>query len=299
MRLRVIIVSAAILASGISLSAQSEDVTKHVVAPGNADVLFVSAEMGPGAMVKGVPYSAEAVTEINQTLADGNRIHRTISGNVARDTEGRTRRDQQLGAVGPIAAGSDLPKIATITDPVGGVTYILNLKDKTARKMPLPKFEGKPGGGAVVAFGTMAGPVTAPMIAPPPGTGEIVFERHVEAPFTGGAAQRNFKTEPLGQKVIEGIEVEGTRTTITIPAGQIGNERPIEVVTEQWLSPVLKTTVLSRSSDPRMGETAFRLTNISLAEPAPSLFEVPADFSVEEGPAMFKKMIRHEAPPDE
>ncbi len=86
------------------------------------------------------------------------------------------------------------------------------------------------------------------------------------------------KTEPLGKKVIEGIEVAGTRTTITIPAGQIGNERPIEVVTEQWFSTVLKTIVLSRSSDPRMGESTFRLTNISLAEPAPSLFEAPAIF---------------------
>jgi hypothetical protein len=286
MRLRVIIVSAMTMAMG-SLAAQSGDPTKHVVVPGNADVVFASAEIGSGAVVKGAPYSAVAVTEINQSLADGNRIHREMRGEVARDSEGRTRRNQQLGAVGPIATGIDLPRIATISDPVGGVTYILNLKDKSADKVPLPKFEGKFLSGGVGY--AMMGPVTAPMPGPPPSAGGIVFEQRIEAPLNASAAQKDVKTEPLGKKVIEGIEVEGTRTTITIPEGQIGNERPIEVVTEHWVSPLLKTTVLSKSSDPRMGETSFRLINISLAEPAQSLFEVPAGFSVHEGPAMFKK----------
>src|SRR5262249_2199242 len=238
MSLRAMIVSAATLAFGISLAAQSQKATQHVVVPGNEDVLFASTEMGPAALVKGAPYSAEAVTEIDQTLADGNRIHRTISGSVARDSEGRMRRDQQLGAVGPIATGPDLPKIATITDPVAGVTYILNLNDKIAHKVPLPKFEGKFGSG-VVSYGMMGAVAAALPCAPPP-EDEIVFDHRVEAPLKTGAVQKDVKTEPLGKKTIEGIEVEGMRTTITIPAGQIGNERPIEVVNEQWFSPVLK-----------------------------------------------------------
>jgi hypothetical protein len=88
--------------------------------------------------------------------------------------------------------------------------------------------------------------------------------------------------EQLGKQLIEGVEAEGTRSTITIPAGDIGNERPIEIVTERWYSPELQLVVMSRHSDPRNGETTYKLTNISRADPAKSLFEVPAGFTVKD-----------------
>ena len=90
------------------------------------------------------------------------------------------------------------------------------------------------------------------------------------------------KTESLGSKTIEGVNAEGTRTTITIPAGQEGNEQPMQTVIESWYSPDLQTVVLSRRNDPRNGETVTRYTNISRAEPAHSLFELPADYAVEQ-----------------
>ena len=95
----------------------------------------------------------------------------------------------------------------------------------------------------------------------------------------------NFKTESLGRQTIEGVPAEGRRVTMTIPAGQAGNEQPIHIVTESWYSPDLQTTVLSRHSDPRNGETVTRLTNISRGEPSRVLFEAPADFKLSEGPA--------------
>ena len=91
-------------------------------------------------------------------------------------------------------------------------------------------------------------------------------------------------TEDLGSQTMEGVLVNGVRTTHTIPEGQIGNERPITIVTEVWTSPELKTIVCSKRSDPRMGEQTFRLTNIVRAEPSLSLFTVPADFKIVEGP---------------
>jgi hypothetical protein len=94
-----------------------------------------------------------------------------------------------------------------------------------------------------------------------------------------GKLAQQFQNESLGKQMMEGVEVEGTRTRITIPAGQIGNERPIEIVSERWFSPELKVVIMSRNSDPRMGETVYKLTNISRAEPPRTLFEVPADFS--------------------
>jgi len=92
-------------------------------------------------------------------------------------------------------------------------------------------------------------------------------------------------TEDLGSQTMEGVLVKGTRTTHTIPTGQIGNEAPITIVSEAWTSPDLKTVVYSKRSDPRIGEQTFRLTNIVRAEPNPSLFTVPADFRIVDDPA--------------
>ena len=92
------------------------------------------------------------------------------------------------------------------------------------------------------------------------------------------------RTEPLGKQVIEGVEAEGTRVTRTIPAGEIGNTLPIYVVDENWYSRELHLPVMTRHHDPRSGETVFRLTNINRAEPARSLLEVPADYTMVENP---------------
>ena len=67
---------------------------------------------------------------------------------------------------------------------------------------------------------------------------------------------------------------------MTIPAGEIGNEREINIVNERWYSPELQTVIMSKNSDPRMGETLYKLTNIKRGDPHPSLFQVPSDYTV-------------------
>jgi hypothetical protein len=114
------------------------------------------------------------------------------------------------------------------------------------------------------------------MGAPAPG---VFFEKHLIT-----SAQDEGNSEDLGSQTMEGVIVSGVRTTHTIPAGQIGNDRPITIVTEVWTSPDLKTVVYSKRSDPRMGEQTFHLTNIVRTEPNPSLFTVPADFKIVDGP---------------
>ena len=95
--------------------------------------------------------------------------------------------------------------------------------------------------------------------------------------------------EDLGTQTVEGVSAVGTRTTFTIPAGQIGNERAIEIIDERWFSPDLQTTVMTRHSDPRSGETVFRLTSINRPEPEHSLFEVPVGYVVtEQEPTRFR-----------
>lgn len=97
-------------------------------------------------------------------------------------------------------------------------------------------------------------------------------------------------TESLGKQFIEGIEAEGTRTTITIQPGAIGNERAINIVSERWYSPELQTVVMSKNSDPRFGETSYRLTNISRTEPARTLFEVPSDYTLKTEQSPMRRM---------
>ena len=214
---------------------------------------FLGAEAGPpGRVVRNAPYSADMITESTQTLADGNHIKQSTTSRMFRDSDGRTRTEQSLNGLGALAGGSTLPKVVFINDPVAGTNYALNLTNKTATKSTFGMRPPRPGG--------------------QPDQGRR---------GSRGQSGENVKTESLGQKTIEGVVAEGTRTTMTIPAGAIGNEQAIQVVTERWYSPELQTVVLSKRSDPRSGETTTRLANISRAEPSRTLFEVPADYKVQ------------------
>jgi hypothetical protein len=124
---------------------------------------------------------------------------------------------------------------------------------------------------------TMARSIAGPVLSAQPQPLSVAIQRGV------GAEEGRAQTEDLGSKTMEGVTVTGSRTTRTIPAGQVGNDRPISIVTEVWTAPELKTVIYSKRSDPRMGDQTFQLTNIVRAEPDPSLFAVPADFKVVEG----------------
>lgn len=242
--------------------------------------VFVNSEMSfESKTVKGAPYSAEATTETIQTLSDGNRIIRKNSATIYRDSDGRTRREQTLSSIGPWTAAGDPPRSIFINDPVARVNYILDPKTQTARKMGVPQF---------MTNGNFFTRVPAPGAAPAPpaltGTANVrVLENTVPAPSRERLERQQPKVESLGKQVIEGVEAEGTRTTMTIPAGKIGNEREINIVTERWFSPELQVVVYSKRSDPMSGETTYKLTNINRDEPARSLFEVPAGYTVKEG----------------
>jgi len=257
---------------------------------------FLGAEMSFGdKAVKGAPYSAEAVTETTQILADGNRITHKSSANVYRDSAGRTRREETLSTVGPWAAGGDAPKVIFIQDPAAGTGYHLDPQTHVAHKMPMGKgafFFSQTG---AVASGGQKNMTFQRAVPPPPGAVEMSGAMGAVAGLAVAGAKMSkadVKTESLGKQTIEGIEVEGTRSTMTMPAGSIGNEMPISSITERWYSQELQTVVMSRRSDPRFGETVYRLTNVQRAEQPASLFEVPADYTVAENelPQMIKKI---------
>src|SRR3984893_5422166 len=241
---------------------------------------------GASGPILGVPYSATITNESIQTLADGNRLVQTSTGSTARDSQGRTRQDTVLPPIGNLSA-ANAPHLIFIHDPIAQTSYTLNLTEKTAQKMPaLPPLGGGTAGVGGTVFAMKVEGNGAPLPPPDamattvaaPGPG-VFFEKHLS---TTGQDQGN--TEDLGSEAMEGVLVNGVRMTHTIPAGQIGNDRPISIVSEVWTSPDLKTVVYSKRSDPRMGEQTFRLTNIVRTEPSPSLFAVPADFKIVDGP---------------
>lgn len=88
------------------------------------------------------------------------------------------------------------------------------------------------------------------------------------------------KTESLGRQTIEGVNADGSRETNTLAVGAIGNDRPIQTVTERWYSQDLQTTVKEAHSDPRTGQETFTLTNISRTEPPADLFQVPPGYQM-------------------
>lgn len=286
------------------ISVGQRRVSPDVAPPGADTFVFVGTEMGfGGKVVKGAPYSAEAITETTQTLADGNRIVNKTASMLYRDTEGRTRREQTLKPVTTFAPRAEPIQTIFINDPVAGVSYSLNTRTKTAHKnMPL-KLEQK-----IITRGDMQVPAeaikeqkfetkieakrvpsTVVTIVPegprPPGE---EFNLRVGTGDVGWVLKtpdesKNVVNESLGQQLIEGVLAEGSRSTLTIPAGEIGNERDILVVSERWYSPELQMVVMTKHSDPRSGETIYRLTNINRSEPAKDLFEVPAGYTVTEG----------------
>jgi hypothetical protein len=266
-----------ILALLASWSVFAQPETNHVIV--TAGIVGGGFQKVSAAPVEGAPYSATITNESVQTLADGNRIVQTSTGTTARDSLGRTRQDAPLPSIGNMSP-AEAPHIVFLQDPVAQVSYTLNLTEKTAMKGPsfsstmsFVSASGAMAGTGAAVTRTIAGIATSGAAPPLP----LTLQR--SAIIDEGQAQ----TEDLGSKTMEGVTVTGSRTTRTIPAGQVGNDRPLSIVTEVWTSPELKTVIYSKRSDPRMGDQTFQLTNIVRAEPDPALFAVPADFKVVEG----------------
>ena len=348
------------------------DETKKNVIFNSQTFEFVSGQLISGPPVKGAPYSAEAVNETIQMLADGNRIVRRTTAMQYRDAEGRERREE-TSAMGAVF----------ISDPVAGARYTLHPESRSAEKGPLAALRSivSPSvAGNVFAYSNsetvkLKGTVSAMEWVNPTAwitlgvggnnwkcataspntllklgwtrnsikTGDMVTVNGLRAegentcvahsvvtsdgttltartegpaglavgggrPATvaiagpggrGGLATQEFtiatggrlvggfaasvgeaKTEQLGNMFIEGVQAQGTREITTIPAGDIGNERPINIVDERWYSPDLQMTIMTKHSDPRSGENNFQLKNINRSSPPPNLFEVPSDYTV-------------------
>jgi hypothetical protein len=202
--------------------------------------------------VIGAAYSADRVTVTTQTLADGTKITRKRLVKEYQDGQGRRREEFfEPGAESVAQDGS--PEWVRIYDPIAGVSHRLNPRDRTAQKTEIHR-----GPHLLKKTGAAANSAPAQPVPPRP------------------------TVEDLGTQVIEGLEARGERITRTIPAGAEGNDQPIQVTHEIWTSARPRLVLLNITNDPRYGETVTRLTNLVLEEPPAELFQVPADYTVQE-----------------
>jgi hypothetical protein len=242
-----------------------------------------------GRTVKGAPYSGVEISENTQILADGTRIHNENQTQVYRDSEGRVRREGPLNV--------------TIFDPVGNASYVLDPKAQTYRKLPLGMYvfststgdgrtlttnfsyrintDGKAGDpeleAKMMAESKMMTELKTAHVAGGVGVGAMIIDKKTIASHTVGT------TDALGKRVIEGVNCDGSRVVSTLEAGAIGNDRPIQTVNERWFSQDLQTVMMTKHTDPRMGEESFRLVNVNRSEPAAYLFQIPAGYQPIEG----------------
>jgi hypothetical protein len=268
-----------LIAAALTLSAAAQtppDANGPVTASAHGGMIAMHLENNmDAAPVKGAPFCANITTEHTQTFADGNRIHSTDNSTLCRDSEGRTRRDAGLNLLG---AGGEksASKLVTIVDPVAGARYVLDPENKIAHKVSLsgPGSIGMPDlppkGEHMMVFRTNGGG-EAGMVT------NDVFYKKVGADHETAPA-----TENLGDQTINGIHATGTKMTHTIPAGKMGNDKPITVTSERWYSPELKATVMTKHNDPWAGELKTEFTSVSPSEPDSSLFTVPSDYKVVE-----------------
>jgi hypothetical protein len=91
----------------------------------------------------------------------------------------------------------------------------------------------------------------------------------------------------LGTMAIPGtsFSAENTQTVTTIPAGRFGNAQAITITETRSYSPDLQIVVQSSRNDPRSGVTTYQLSNISTAEPAETLFQLPSGLTLQQGPS--------------
>jgi hypothetical protein len=283
-----------------------------IAAPG---LVYLSAgPMWEEKTVIGSPYSAEAVSESRQTLADGNVIDHKETSTIYRDSAGRVRRDTNgmgmLGMEGAVmgfaqASGRGAQQVGIVTGQAEAGAPGLTVRTGPMMGGPSASTQASPGGRTL----SVAGPETMNVMGGKRVTiydpvahitflldpGRRIAYKMMRPPEEMGTVrafvnrsdvkrESDVTSQSLGTRTFGGVTAYGTRTTMVIPAEAIGNERPITVVSDRWYSPKLQTNVMTRHDDPRFGVITYQLTRIKLGEPPEALFRVPPGYTVKSFP---------------
>jgi len=227
---------------------------------------FGFSEQGPrygGEYILNAPFSAKRIKEHSQLLSNGTRVTQPTSTTLMfRDGAGKTRAEWPI-AIGPIARSGTL--IVQIEDPGIGVEYVVDHQHRVTHRLAIarkrPTYDQGP-----------------PAVS-------------TNASRSNEAQDRpRFTIEDLGTQTIEGLQAKGYRETRIDPAGSSGNDGPVATIREVWWSAELRMNIVLKTSSPVSGEETIRFIDIILGEPAPSLFQPPADYNLieESGPFVLR-----------
>lgn len=203
------------------------------------------------------PFSATVKTTLDQKLADGNAIHGSATTHQARDSAGRTMLEISSGCA-PDQDGHNRPIVrVTVNDPANKTGLSWSIDDSSTKVVH-------------VFHSSVAASIP---LSPAAVQSQHAFQRRWS---------RERHSESLGSKVIAGVMAEGSRTVQTIPAGEEGNDLPLEIVEEVWIARDLGLAMVSIHDDPRSGRRTTEVEELNLSEPSPSLFVAPSDYKMEE-----------------
>jgi hypothetical protein len=234
-------------------------------------LISVASGFGGIRTIAGEPFSAEEESERSQVLADGTHVSQNTQLHLYRDSQGRTRSETLPARLQETRA----PVFVHIYDPVAKVRYMLDVQRQVAHVMPVPG-ENRPRLEPAQSDATDQPQTRAQRVPVQIRTSQTTTDPADETP------RIRVSHASLGTQTFEGIEARGLQTTRTIPVGAEGNDRPIEIVCENWESPELKLMMLSKCTDPLHGDHTTRVVSIDRSEPDPSLFQVPPDFKIED-----------------
>jgi hypothetical protein len=241
---------------------------QNAITSTGGEVKVLTARAAAAKPVTGRPLTANEERHSVQVLADGTRIESKTVDKFYRDDQGRTRTERQDGSV-------------SISDPVAGTRAEIASNGRVIRATDTFRFTTNSASADVVKLKAEADALTGVALTPTPRAVTMIAEGSYSidspvAPKMATPANELHKEENLGVQTANGVLADGTRTTTTIPAGQIGNDRPIDIVSERWYSTDLQMLIKSVNKDPRFGETSYELTNIQQGAPDASLFKIPA-----------------------
>jgi hypothetical protein len=174
-----------------------------------------------------------------------------------------------------LLGGAQAPALTQSLPGVKGFRVISPRAGREGGSMMAPGFAASDG------VAERAGAPATAAVSPPPPRGDVFFVN--PGPVTAAICSDSHKAPPqavsIGERQVEGLKVTGSRLEFTIAAGEVGNEQPITVRTDQWFSPDLKVVISSESNDPMIGATTYRLEQINRSEPDAGLFTVPPDYT--------------------
>jgi hypothetical protein len=191
--------------------------------------------------VANAPFSAKEVVTWDEPLIGGGSVARTYYTLVARDSQGRVRRETREF----VPAGSKTEpalRSFTILDPVAGVRTVCT---QATMNCATSSFTAR----TVLSNSSLAN--------------------------SSGKNQTS-----LGTQTIAGLNVVGTREMATDIAGTNRSSRVALTYTDKWYSPDLQMDLSVIRNNPQFGQVTLYVTNIARGEPARSMFAVPTGYQV-------------------